>query len=78
MDRIRARRAHSGSRTALSGRPGLGYGRCVPATVSVPLNTMLADLDAALRRLLESELAEHGFDGVRVSFEAPPPSGPPG
>lgn len=32
---------------------------------------MLADLDAALRRLLESELAEHGFDGVRVSFEAP-------
>ena len=43
----------------------------MPATVSVPLNTMLADLDAALRRLLESELAEHGFDGVRVSFEAP-------
>jgi Pvc16 N-terminal domain len=43
----------------------------VPATVSVPLNTMLADLDAALRRLLEAELAEHGFDGVRVSFEAP-------
>jgi len=43
----------------------------VPATVSVPLNTMLADLDAALRRLLESELADHGFDGVRVSFEAP-------
>jgi hypothetical protein len=32
---------------------------------------MLADLDAALRRLLESELAEHGFDGARVSFEAP-------
>jgi hypothetical protein len=32
---------------------------------------MLADLDAALRRLLEAELAEHGFDGVRVSFEAP-------
>jgi hypothetical protein len=43
----------------------------VPATVSVPLNTMLADLDAALRRLLEAELADHGFDGVRVSFEAP-------
>jgi hypothetical protein len=43
----------------------------VAATVSVPLNTMLADLDAALRRLLEAELAEHGFDGVRVSFEAP-------
>ena len=32
---------------------------------------MLADLDAALRRLLEAELADHGFDGVRVSFEAP-------
>ena len=32
---------------------------------------MLADLDAALRRLLEGELADHGFDGVRVSFEAP-------
>jgi hypothetical protein len=43
----------------------------VPATVSVPLNTMLADLDAALRRLLEAELADHGFDGARVSFEAP-------
>ncbi len=43
----------------------------MPATVSVPLNTMLADLDAALRRLLEAELADHGFDGVRVSFEAP-------
>jgi hypothetical protein len=43
----------------------------VPATISVPLNTMLADLDAALRRLLEAELADHGFDGVRVSFEAP-------
>ena len=43
----------------------------MPATVSVPLNTMLADLDAALRRLLEGELADHGFEGVRVSFEAP-------
>jgi hypothetical protein len=43
----------------------------VAATVSVPLNTMLADLDAGLRRLLEAELADHGFDGVRVSFEAP-------
>ncbi len=43
----------------------------MPTTVSVPLNTMLADLDAALRRLLETELADHGFDGARVSFEAP-------
>jgi hypothetical protein len=32
---------------------------------------MLADLDATLRRLLDAELADHGFDGVRVSFEAP-------
>ena len=43
----------------------------MPATISVPLNTVLADLDAALRRLLETELADHGFDGARVSFEAP-------
>ncbi len=43
----------------------------MPATINVPLNTMLADLDAALRRLLEAELADHGFDGARVSFEAP-------
>jgi Pvc16 N-terminal domain/Carboxypeptidase regulatory-like domain len=40
-------------------------------TVSVPLNTMLADLDETLRTLLERELARHGFDGVEISFDAP-------
>ncbi len=40
-------------------------------TVSVPLNTMLADLDESLRALLERELGRHGFDGVEIAFEAP-------
>ncbi len=39
--------------------------------VSVPLNTMLADLDEALRTLLRRELGRHGFDGVDIAFEAP-------
>jgi hypothetical protein len=39
--------------------------------VSVPLNTMLADLDETLRSLLKDELGRHGFDGVEVAFEAP-------
>jgi len=39
--------------------------------VSVPLNTMLADLDETLRSLLKDELGRHGFDGVDVAFEAP-------
>jgi Pvc16 N-terminal domain len=56
---------------ALSRAVGLGYRPRVPATVSVPLNTIIADLDAALRRLLEGELADHGFGGARVSFDAP-------
>ena len=38
---------------------------------SVPLNTMLADLDESLRTLLTRELGRHGFDGVEVVFEAP-------
>jgi Pvc16 N-terminal domain len=38
---------------------------------SVPLNTMLADLDESLRTLLKRELGRHGFDGVEVVFEAP-------
>ena len=38
---------------------------------SVPLNTMLADLDESLRALLKRELGRHGFDGVEVVFEAP-------
>jgi hypothetical protein len=40
-------------------------------TVSVPLNTMLADLDESLRKLLERELGTHGFDGVEIAFDAP-------
>ncbi|MGI8633126.1 MAG: Pvc16 family protein [Solirubrobacterales bacterium] len=43
----------------------------MPLTVSVPLNTMLADLDESLRALLERELGTHGFGGVQVAFEAP-------
>jgi Pvc16 N-terminal domain/Carboxypeptidase regulatory-like domain len=38
---------------------------------SVPLNTMLADLDESLRAMLKRELARHGFDGVDIVFEAP-------
>jgi len=38
---------------------------------SVPLNTMLADLDESLRVLLRRELERHGFDGVAIAFEAP-------
>ena len=37
----------------------------------VPLNTMLADLDESLRRLLKRELGKHGFDGVEIVFDAP-------
>jgi hypothetical protein len=39
--------------------------------VDVPLNTTLADLDEALRRLLRRELEHHGFEGVEVAFDAP-------
>jgi hypothetical protein len=39
--------------------------------ISVPLNTMLADLDESLRGLLRGELEAHGFDGVQIVFEAP-------
>jgi chitinase len=45
--------------------------KAMPLIVSVPLNTMLADLDEALRTLLRRELGRHGFDGVDVAFEAP-------
>jgi Pvc16 N-terminal domain/Carboxypeptidase regulatory-like domain len=41
-----------------------------PTTI-VPLNTMLADLDESLRTLLKRELAQHGFNGVEVAFDAP-------
>jgi len=40
-------------------------------TVDVPLNTVIADLDEALRRLLRRELERHGFEGVDVAFDAP-------
>jgi Pvc16 N-terminal domain/Carboxypeptidase regulatory-like domain len=40
-------------------------------TVSVPLNTMLADLDETLRGLLKEELERHGFEGVDIAFDAP-------
>jgi hypothetical protein len=40
-------------------------------TTTVPLNTMLADLDESLRGLLERELGTHGFDGVEIAFDAP-------
>jgi hypothetical protein len=39
--------------------------------IEVPFNTMLADLDDALRSLLRSELASHGFNGVEIAFDAP-------
>lgn len=39
--------------------------------MQVPLNTMIADLDEALRKLLRLELGRHGFDGVEVAFDAP-------
>ena len=40
-------------------------------TISVPVNTMLADLDESLRALLKRELGRHGFDGVDIVFDAP-------
>jgi hypothetical protein len=39
--------------------------------VDVPLNTVIADLDEALRALLRRELERHGFEGVEVVFDAP-------
>src|SRR5437763_10438241 len=39
--------------------------------IEVPFNTMLADLDGALRSLLRAVLARHGFNGVQIAFEAP-------
>jgi len=39
--------------------------------VQVPLNTMLADLDETVRRLLRRELTGRGFDGVEIAFDAP-------
>jgi hypothetical protein len=39
--------------------------------VDVPLNTGIANLDEALRRLLRRELERHGFADVDISFDAP-------
>ena len=39
--------------------------------VDVPLNTVIADLDEALRTLLRRELERHGFEGVEIAFDAP-------
>jgi hypothetical protein len=39
--------------------------------LDIPVNTMLADLDAGLRRLLEPELDRQGFGGVNIVFDAP-------
>jgi hypothetical protein len=43
----------------------------VAPVVDVPLNTVIADLDEALRELLKRELDKHGFEGVDVAFDAP-------
>jgi uncharacterized protein DUF4255/carboxypeptidase family protein len=43
----------------------------MPRVVDVPLNTLIADLDGALRTLLRDELERHGFEGVEVAFDAP-------
>ena len=37
----------------------------------IPMNTMLADLDEALRQLMTESLTDKGFDGVEISFDAP-------
>jgi hypothetical protein len=39
--------------------------------VDVPLNTVIADLDEALRTVLRRDLERHGFEGVEVVFDAP-------
>jgi hypothetical protein len=40
-------------------------------SISVPLNTMLADLDETLRTLIKRELARHGISEVEFAFDAP-------
>jgi len=40
-------------------------------SIQVPLNTMFADLDESLRRLLSRELERQGFGHVAVVFDAP-------
>jgi Pvc16 N-terminal domain len=43
----------------------------VDVVVEVPLNTVIADLDEALRVLLRTDLERHGFEGVEIAFDAP-------
>jgi hypothetical protein len=43
----------------------------MPVVVDVPLNTAIADLDEALRKLLRRDLERHGFEGVEIAFDAP-------
>ncbi len=40
-------------------------------TIDVPVNTMIADVDAGLRELLLAQLRRHGFDDVDVVFDTP-------
>jgi Pvc16 N-terminal domain/Carboxypeptidase regulatory-like domain len=42
-----------------------------PDTHTIPLNTMLADLDASLEALMSGELGRHGFELVQIAFDAP-------
>ena len=42
-------------------------------SIRVPLNTMLADLDETVRRLLRREFTGRGFDGIEIAFDAPEP-----
>jgi hypothetical protein len=57
---------------ALSRPNGAEYRRDeMGLSTSVPLNTMLVDLDESLRGLLRRELGRQGFDGVAIAFEAP-------
>jgi hypothetical protein len=39
--------------------------------VDVPLNTSIADLDEALRKLLRVQLERHGFERAEIAFDAP-------
>src|SRR3954471_2216316 len=43
----------------------------MPLVVDVQLNTAIADLDEALRKLLRRQLERHGFEAVEVQFDAP-------
>ncbi|MDQ4048462.1 MAG: Pvc16 family protein [Actinomycetota bacterium] len=64
----------------LAGRDSSGHptsrssgcaGALMALVVDVPLNTAIADLDEALRRLLRRELDRHGFEAVEIAFDAP-------